>query len=266
MWVEPDYEWGWFIVPDVGEVVEIEVMTGAAQDEQMGQSSIDALAPRWRRRYWTNEEVEGQDTPRPVPEDFTATNYGKRRGFATPLGHILMFDDTPGKAKLSCSWTDGKGKYSFLGIEPDGSLIIGTATGHTIFLNNEAGELSIIDQHGNTYTSNGDHIAIISKDSNVFEMKGQNIQILAQAGATVSCKNAVLDAGKVELGGAPAVDAIIKGTTFNAALNTFLAALSTYAGADIPIGPNPGGAALITAISSFQAALAGTLSLKSFTQ
>jgi hypothetical protein len=76
----------------------------------------------------------------------------------------------------------------------------------------------------------------------------------------------VIDAGKVEIGGSPAIQPLVKGVAFSANLSTLLTALSTYAGADIPVGPNPGGAALIAAVSAFLAALPSNMSLKSFTQ
>lgn len=214
-WVQPALPWGWFLVPDVGELVEIEVVTGSSEDEQQGQASIDQLDPRWHYRHYGNEEGE---TPTPIAEDFTATNYGKRRGFATPGGHVLMFDDTDGLRRVSLTWCNESQERSFLAFDEDGSLIVGTKTGHTMYLNAKAGELSIIDQHGNTYSSNADGSKLIDKSGSAIELKGGNIQVLAGSGVTISCKDAVIDAGKVQIGGQPLVEALILGTTF---LNTF---------------------------------------------
>ncbi|KKN12124.1 hypothetical protein LCGC14_1019680 [marine sediment metagenome] len=47
--------WGWFIVPEVGEIVEIEVIVTSDRDEIWGQASIEALNPVWRgKRFVTS--------------------------------------------------------------------------------------------------------------------------------------------------------------------------------------------------------------------
>jgi hypothetical protein len=98
MWVHPVRDWGWFYIPDVGEIVEIEVVSEGDDDEQYGQSSIDNLNITWRGlRYQTDATLEdSQNEPRPIHDDFISTAYGKRRGFATPFGHTIVFDDTDG--------------------------------------------------------------------------------------------------------------------------------------------------------------------------
>ena len=215
-WVEPAPSWGWFIVPDVGELVEIEVVVGSSEDEQSGQASIDNLDAKWRgARFYGNSEGE---QPTPINEDFLL-NYGKRRGFATPGGHTLIFDDTDGDRRINLTWTNENQERGFISFDQDGSFIVGTKTGHTMYFNVKEGELSIIDQHGNTYSSNVDGTKIINKDGDLIELKGGNIQILAQSGVTISCKDAVLDAGKVQIAGNPAIEALVLGTTFLALYN-----------------------------------------------
>lgn len=215
-WVEPAPAWGWFIVPDVGEVVEIEVVVGSSEDEQQGQASIDNLDAKWRgARHYGNTEGE---QPTPINADFL-TNYGKRRGFATPGGHTFIFDDTDGNRRINLTWTNENGEHGFVSIDQDGSLIVGTKTGHTIYLNSKEGELSIVDQHGNLYSSDKDGIKIVDKDGDLIDIKGGNIQILAASGVTVSCKDVVLDAGKVQLAGSPAIEALVLGTAFLALYN-----------------------------------------------
>lgn len=125
--VEPVHDWGWFYVPDVGEVVEIEVVEGSSEDEQQGQMSIDNLDIKWRSaRYYGNEEG---DVPTPINPIFTAENYGKRRGFATPAGHVVMFDDTEGKEQIAISWKDGSASVV---MNKDGSVIIKNTKGATV--------------------------------------------------------------------------------------------------------------------------------------
>lgn len=103
-WIDPDLQWGWFVIPDVGETVNIIADNDPSRDEIFGQSTIDSLKLSWDgTRQWTDEETEDQIESRPIPEVFK-TNYGKRRGFVTPAGHMLLFDDTEGKEKIEISW------------------------------------------------------------------------------------------------------------------------------------------------------------------
>ena len=130
-WVEPAFPWGWFFVPDVGEQVSLEVSTASSEDEHAGQFTIDNMNPTWKGvRYITRAEINTGDTdeettvkavPRPV-NDIFLTNYGKRRGFATPGGHVLMFDDTNDKREISLTWskTDDASEVTTFTIDKDG--------------------------------------------------------------------------------------------------------------------------------------------------
>lgn len=208
-WVEPVYEWGWFVVPDPGEVVDLEVTEGHHDDEHFGQSSIANLDPRWRGRYWGGNDTE---VKRPVPADFT-TNYGKRRGFATPGGHVMMFDDTEGAKKFSITWKGGDNEYAYMSADEDGSWIIANKKGSLLYLNAKDGQMSWVDQFGNTIASDTDGIKVIDKSGCVASLKEGVIQLLAANAVTMSCKNVVIDAGQIELA-QPAADFAVKGTTF----------------------------------------------------
>jgi len=143
-WVEPVSSWGWFVVPDVGEIIEIENIAGLSDDEQPGQSSIDNLDLRWHasKRFWGNEDAEEGQGQTPIPEDFTSTNYGKRRGFATPVGHVLLFDDTSGALQVSLTWVDGDNR-SFLRIDEKGSATLEVHTGEKIAIDTANSQINI---------------------------------------------------------------------------------------------------------------------------
>lgn len=181
MWIEPIQLWGWFVVPDIGEEVEIVFAAHGDMDESRGQSSLEAPDVRWRgQRFWTEAEAP---EPRPVPVDFTSTNYGKRRGFATPQGHVMMFDDTEGKEKVSIMWhgvRDGADAYSLFALDEDGSLVMSNKNGSLIYLNAADEQLTIIDQHGNSYTSDADGIRLVDAFSNIISMGDGVVQIISQ--------------------------------------------------------------------------------------
>lgn len=220
-WVEPTHQWGWFIVPDVGELVEIEVTTASSADEQFGQASIANLDITWRGgRYWGNEEAEEGHGKTDIPEDFTASNYGKRRGFATPGGHVLLFDDTEGDRKITVTWKmAGEDKRTSFSIDKNGSVVINTHAAHVFHLNAVDKSASFIDGNGNHMLLKDEKVSLMNKSSCCIEMDGDNIQVLAQGACTVSGKNITLDAGQIDLGKVP-TDAVLMAATFLAAFDT----------------------------------------------
>lgn len=160
MWVEPALDWGWFYIPDAGEIVEIEATSNSEEDEHFGQSSIDNLDIRWKgKRYYTEAEGtvgdEDQDPTvdaRKVHAEFL-TNYGKRRGFATPWGHVVLFDDTEGDHRIAIvhsaeqlphgeAFADNT-KQTRLEIEPDGSIKIDMLDQHVVHFQTEGNKLLI---------------------------------------------------------------------------------------------------------------------------
>lgn len=137
-WIEPALDWGWFYVPDVGQTVEIEMVTGTSEDEQPGQSSIATHALRWRgARFATDED--------PIGSEFTSKNYGKRRGFKTPRGHFLMFDDTQGDEALTLAFTGGLGavtQQATLSMTNSG-IEIKDQAGNVVLLDSSTGSFKI---------------------------------------------------------------------------------------------------------------------------
>lgn len=121
-WIPPVLDWGWFYIPDIGEIVEIEMNVSDATDEIEGQSSIDGMDLHWRgKRFYTGANMEPNNESRQIDDTFL-TNYPKRRGFVTPMGHILYFDDTSGSQKIEIIWKDGTDTQS-VSMDSDGIKI-----------------------------------------------------------------------------------------------------------------------------------------------
>jgi len=139
--IEPIHDWGWFYIPDIGETVEIEVTEGASDDEQNGQISIDNIDIKWRSaRVYGNTET---DTPTPINEEFTSSNYGKRRGFATPTGHVFMFDDKEGSETIRLKWKNANGDNCLIEIDKDGTVLLSNKVDTKIELNGTDGQVTI---------------------------------------------------------------------------------------------------------------------------
>lgn len=214
-WIPPICDWGWFYVPDVGELVDIEVIVADSDDGAPGAVSISQGDYRWRNRHWGNSEGP---KPTPIPADFKGDHYGKRRGFATPAGHVLMFDDTPGSRKISltCKVADKDeanpetlDEYCYFTLDA-GDVIIANKKGSIFHLDAKNGKTALIDQHGNSISTGAGGIAVVDKGGNFFSCDGSStVNVVAQGTVNLRCKNAVIDAGKIELG-ANATDALLK--------------------------------------------------------
>lgn len=175
-WLPPKLPWGMVIVPDIGEQIEVEVPVKSDTDEVPGQAFVDAPDIRW-----TGARFQGPT----AYEAMFKTNYGKRRGFVTPAGHILMFDDTKGQEKINLVWKstgDDPPKYAMFSIDEDGSVVIANKKGTMIYLNAANGEMSMIDEHGNSISSNSKGIKLVDKSGGFVDLDGDNKLIQAQAG------------------------------------------------------------------------------------
>ncbi len=170
MFVEPAFDWGWFYVPDVGEIVEVEVMEATDEDESYQQFSIDNLDIHWRgKRFITDGTILGENRASPVNDAFTSENYGKRRGFATPFGHVLLFDDTEGDTRIFLTLVKdkpllGEPTISQILMDSDGSIKLSVLGKQFVHLKeNDQLEVSLGD---------GSHTLIIKPDQMEFKLGG----------------------------------------------------------------------------------------------
>ncbi len=179
MWVEPLHDWGWFYVPDVDEIIDVEVISGSHLDESFGQSSLDNLDIKWRgQRYYGNTEG---DQPTAIHEFFTAENYGKRRGFATPFGHVIMLDDTSGSPKITVTWVSERlataaDKISQIVLDTDGTIWLINKGSHTIHLKDGEVEIKLNGGAGLTLTGSGSNATTVFGDGGVVAAIADHLQ------------------------------------------------------------------------------------------
>lgn len=259
-WVTPAFDWGWFVVPDVGEEVEIEVVVeDETRADTYGQAFLEAPRLRWRGKRFPSTQG---DEPRPPNEQLTDTNYGKRRGFATPNGHVLLFDDTEGGETVTLSWKKaGEEKYAFLSMDSDGSLVLSNVNGSLLYLNAKDGELALVDEHGNSVSSGATSMQIIDTFNNSVELKDGAVTVLAAGDALVTAgknvmieggsdcslkaaQKGIIDAPQVELGQVP-TDFVALSLLVYGEIEALRAAIASLT----PV-PNDGGATIITKMQS----------------
>lgn len=168
MWIPPRFDWGWFAIPDVGELVQIEMSSDSETDELPGQSSVDDPDIFYRgKRTYTNETVEEGSDPTIINEVFKGDTYPKRRGFATPAGHYLFFDDTEDKVEIKVSWTD-KIDVQTIVVDKDG---IKVADKYTNVIELKDGETKITTDGnvvvtGKDFSANTDSVNLINGADN----------------------------------------------------------------------------------------------------
>jgi hypothetical protein len=91
MWVDPLLPWGWFLLPNVGDEVEVIVATDGEADEVRGQTSVMNPSLRWVGWKYSDEV-----------DPVFKVNYGQRRGFRTKSGTMYFDDSKAGEVVISC--------------------------------------------------------------------------------------------------------------------------------------------------------------------
>lgn len=150
----------------------------------------DISYPVWTGTYWT-----GGDNP---PADLPF-----KRTLATPTGHILEFDDTPGVETVSLIH-GGAGNPSVV-LDSQGGVTINDANGAKLAFDTVASEVVLQDAAGNSLT-------MTATSTTVADVSGNSVKLDA-SGATVKATKIVLDAAAVMLGGAGG-EPILKGQSF----------------------------------------------------
>lgn len=168
---------GWCFIPDVGTAVEIEINTSSVRDETFSMISFEAPNFRWRSCILLPGREGG--TPDEVPSEFRGDSYPFRRGVSTVAGHALVFDDSTGEVKLQATVDEASGGgVSVLDFLADGSAMVLTSKGMMIFMNQEAGEFSIIDTNSNALVMNADGYYITSTDSDLIKAGGGKVSVM----------------------------------------------------------------------------------------
>lgn len=203
---------GFFFVPNVGTTVEFQITIASSFDQSPGQASISNPDPRWLGCVWNPADE--------LNEDFT-TNYPNRQGWRTRTGHLLMFDQTEDDEKiiLRHGGTGKDGAGSFMSFTKEGNVIIATEGGQMIYINDEDGEVTVLDKNSNLIGLNSDGITLAQGGSGqMIDMNDQGVFITVAGNCTVTANDVTLSAGSVNLG-ATAIESVIKGQTFQTLFN-----------------------------------------------
>ena len=195
-WIDSALQWGWFTIPDVGQQVTIYIVTGSSTDTRKGQTGIMSPKIYWRGdTYFTDDDAENAN---PVGTEFTEKNYGKRRGFKTPGGHVLLFDDTDGDSQVRMSWAgkvNGEEKSAFWAIDNEGSFMVQDSGGSLFYMNGKDGESSIINKHGHRIAITKGGISLVDGNGNSMVMDDNGISFISKKSITFGGSNHIFSNG-----------------------------------------------------------------------
>ena len=188
-------EQGFFFIPDVQSHVWVEFEEG----------NLDH--PIWVGTFWANP---GGTTQIPTEaQDMSGTDKDQepqRRVLKTTSGHILEFCDISGKESITLKHKNG----AALSMDEKGSV---TLVNHSdsgssyLYMNADAGEVSLVDQSGNNISMTDSGVTVTSKDGSIVDLGKDAVQVIA--------KNVHVRSQTVSLGEG-AIEPAILGKTFAA--------------------------------------------------
>jgi hypothetical protein len=257
-WVEPVFPYlsssdkvssdgGWFFIPDIGVVVELEIAISSPRDETAGATSFDSNDIRWVSCAF----ARGSDT---IADDFIQ-NYPNRRGYKTGAGHALIFDDTPNDPEVKLLQVNADGN-TFLDFDDNGSILLLTSKGIMLFMNQDAEEFTILDTHSNIFVMNGDGWYISDANSNMITGASAGLSLMSSADILMQASGVTI--GDAALATPPIIDGVPGGIGgFNDLLNQALLEIV------IGLGAVPSAS---VATSAFQLAVASGIFVSSKTK
>lgn len=221
VWVDPAVDvtgdrMGWFNPPLVGSTVRVEFDNGNP-----------GLPKAYYGGWWTKPAGTS-----PVPAEFGYVD-GKpqKRGFRSRAGHVLLFDDTPGKEKVRLLWhaiADGDpavsdpdavaaavasgDKIATISFDKDSVQIL-DANGSRVVLDTKNKAITLQDATGNLVTMSEKGISLIDATSggaSVVSLDGGgNINLIASKAISLTAPTVNLKAGSIALGDGASFKAVV---------------------------------------------------------
>jgi uncharacterized protein involved in type VI secretion and phage assembly len=185
-------EQGLFLIPDVGAEVWVEFEEG----------NLDL--PIWVGTFWSKR---GGTPTTPAEARQMEGNDPKRRVLKTTSGHVIELCDVAGKESIRIVHKDG----ALVNLDEAGSVVVANKNGSLVYLNADDGEVTVVDEHGNTLKMADSGVMISNKDGSLVDIAGGDIQLIA--------KNVHIRSQTVSLGEG-AMEPAILGTTFASMYDT----------------------------------------------
>jgi uncharacterized protein involved in type VI secretion and phage assembly len=221
---KPSFHPGFFFIPEVGEKVWVEFVAG----------EIDH--PIWTGIWYPDDKSPG------TIDDARPTRFQKV--IRTASGHVVQLDDTSDNQAITVLHAVG----AQVKIDKNGSVLVANQKGTFLFLNADAGETTLLDEHGNLLTFTKDAAVVSAKDGTSVQITAGVVAINAKDKIQLTAKDVILDSGTVSLGKGAALSAVV-GEELLASLLTH-----THGGPGSPpvfaplLGPAPAGKGLSSSV------------------
>lgn len=121
-------------------------------------------APLWVGVYYGDGDVP--------PEG--AKNPPSSRVMHTPSGHIVEFADEDGKERVIIRHKDN----AFVAIDENGSIILSSKTGATLYLNSKEEQAAMISPQGHSITLSEEKVSIVHESGTTVELSDGKLQIV----------------------------------------------------------------------------------------
>lgn len=174
VWAKPCFSSGHFFVPPIGAGVWVEFEAG------------DPSYPIWVGTWYPLDQVPPEAT----------TPHHDHRIVHTPSGHVVELSDEAGKEKVVVRHK----LDSFLSIDEKGSALLANHKGAHLYLNADAGELSLTSEQGHTVSMTADGVIVASGDGKtVITVENDKVTVAGPKVAVVADEIA-LSGGAVSVG------------------------------------------------------------------
>jgi uncharacterized protein involved in type VI secretion and phage assembly len=89
---------------------------------------------------------------------------------------------------------------SFVTLDKDGSVVVSNKNGSHIYLNAKDADVTMVEEHGNYVHMSADGVAIVNKSGALIEMKDDKVKVVAKDALTITAKDVNIESSTVSLG------------------------------------------------------------------
>jgi len=153
-------EQGFFFVPDIGANVWVEFEEGRLD------------SPIWVGTFWLAPNSTAQ-----TPTEAQAADAPTHRVIKTASGHVIDLSDVSGTETIAIRHMSKSTVY----LDEKGSVLIINKNGSNLYLNADAGEVTLLDESGNNVSMKKEGVTITNKSGSFLDISGGAIQLSADS-------------------------------------------------------------------------------------
>lgn len=142
----------------------------------------------------------------------------KIRGLRTESGHVIKLNDDDASITIAKGDGAGESEATMVAMTADSEVIISTKDGNQVYLNNAAGEITIIAKDGSLMSLSKDAAQLINSSGAIISANKEDVTISAPKNITLTSGGKITLAGAVDIGTGPIYEPAVTGNTFSTAV------------------------------------------------